>query len=326
MRTLNEVYSSLWMRRRYEVWFVRLGLADGSGAWWFRYLLMNPGRGGCSGDQSLGHADGMPVQVWATWFPRDGKPQSFIQGFPLEGLELSARRRNPFHLSLGNNEIGENFCRGELAVEGHRVVWDLQYRSTFRVTMSNKGWIGFSRSPHSDALFSGRITLDGRSFEGNPLGFGVQGHNCGYKHRSFWTWAHAYFALPEGGPPSTLEALVYDMPFRLIFRKAVLWRDEKQYEFRNLREIRRDSGEFRWSFGCSTRDGFQLEAAIDGTGPSLHRLPYLKTDCTGNFEVVNNSLAKATLHLQSPGGPVEMLETATGAVLETGGARLHSWL
>lgn len=309
------------MRRRYEVWFVRLGLADGGGAWWFRYLLMNPGRGGCPRDPR-----GMPVQVWATWFPRDGTPQSFIQGFALGGLEVSARGRNPFHLGIENNEIGENFCRGELAVDGRRIFWDLQYRSTFRVTLSNKGWIGFSRSPHSDALFSGRITLDGRSFEGNPLGFGVQGHNCGYKHRSFWTWAHAYFSLSEGRPPSTLEALVYDMPLGMIFRKAVLWHDGKHHEFRNLREARRDSGEFRWNFRCSTRDGFQLEAAIDGTGPSLHRLPYMKTDCTGSFEVVNNSLARATLRLPSPGGPGESLETATGAVLEMGGLEPHSEL
>jgi len=268
----------------------------------------------------------MPVQVWATWFPRDGKPQSFIQGFPLEGLDLSTRGQNPFHLRLGKNEIGENFCRGDLAVDGHRVFWDMQYRSTFHVTLSNKGWIGFSRSPHSDALFSGQIMLDGRSFEGNPLGFGVQGHNCGYKHRNFWTWAHVYFSRPEGHPPSTLEALVYDMPFGLVFRKAVLWHDAKHHEFQNLREIRRDPAEFAWNLRGSARDGFQLEAAIDGTGPNLHRLPYLKTDCTGSFEVVNNSFAKATLRLQSPGRPAEMLETATGAVLEMGGFRLHSGL
>src|SRR3989442_553024 len=48
--SLNAVFSTASMRRRYEVWFIRLGLADGSGAWWFRYLLMNLGRaalGGC---------------------------------------------------------------------------------------------------------------------------------------------------------------------------------------------------------------------------------------------------------------------------------------
>ena len=318
VKTLNEIYSSLATRRRYEVWFVRLGLADGSEAWWFRYLLMNPGRGGCRGDPR-----GMPVQVWATRFPAAGRPQSFIQGFPLEGLSLSPRGQNPFHFRIGNNGIDENSCRGALSVEGHTISWDLHYRSTFHFTLSNKAWIGFSRTPHSDALFSGQITMDGRSFEGNPLGFGVQGHNCGYRHRDFWTWAHVYFPRPDG-PPSTLEALVYDMPFGLVFRKAALWHDGRLHEFRNLRETRKDPDEFAWNFRCSTPDGFQLEAAIDGSGPSLHRLPYRKTDCTGNFEVVNNSLSRASLRLERRSGPTEKLETTSGAVLEMGGRSTHS--
>jgi hypothetical protein len=310
MKTLNEAYSLLSTRRRYEVWFVRLGLADGSGAWWFRYLLMNPGRSGCAGN-----SQGMPVQVWATWFPRDAKPQSFIQGFPLEALDLSPAEQSPFHFRIGNHAIEENSCRGALQVDGHAIFWDLHYRSSFRVSMSSKGWIGFSRTPHSDALFSGQITLDGRSFAGDVLGFGVQGHNCGYRHRNFWTWAHAYFPR-AGGPPSTCEALVYEMPFGLIFRKAVLWHDGERHEFRNIQESGRDADKFGWSFRCSTKNGSRLEAAIDGAGLGIHRLPYLKTDCSGSFEVTNNSLAKAVLRLERPGKPIETLETSTGAVLE----------
>jgi len=310
MNTLNELYSSLSARRRYEVWFVRLGLADGSGAWWFRYLLMNPGRGGCAGNPS-----GMPVQVWATWFPRDGKPLSFIQGFPLEGLDLSDRGQNPFHFRTGSHEIGETSCRGTLELEGHAIAWDLHYRSAFRVTVSSKGWIGFSRTPHSDAVFSGQIALDDQSFEGNPLGFGVQGHNCGYRHRNFWTWTHAHFPRPGTGA-STLEALVYEMPLGLVFRKAVLWHDGKEYDFRNLHEIKRDPDGFAWNFRCSTKNGLQLEAAIAGAGSSLHHLPYVKTDCAGNFEVTNNSLARAVLRLERQGKPIETLETTIGAVLE----------
>jgi hypothetical protein len=313
VNTLNEVFSSLSTRRRYEVWFVRMGLGDGSGAWWFRYLLMNQGRMGCPGNPR-----GMPVQLWATWFPREGKPQSFIQGFPLEELELSVRGQAPFHFRIGVNGIDENFCRGALEVDGHAISWNLHYRSTFRLTLSNKGWIGFSRTPHSDALFSGQITLDGRRFAGDPLGFGVQGHNCGYRHRGFWTWAHAYFPRPDG-PPSTLEALVYDMPLGLFFRKAVLWHGGKQHVFRSLRESREYPDKFAWNFRCAAKDGLRLEAAFDGAGPSIHRLPYLKNDCSGSFEVVNNSLAKAALRLEQPGGSVEKLETITGAVLEMAG-------
>jgi len=314
VKTLNEVFSSLSTRRRYEVWFLRLGLADGSGAWWFRYLLMNPGRDGCAKDPS-----GMPVQIWATWFPREGKPRSFIQGFPLTDLDLSARGQHPFHFRTDKNLIEENSCCGALDVEGHAVAWDLRYRSTFRVTLSNKGWIGFSRSPHSDAIVSGWIVLDGYRFNGDPLGFGVQGHNCGYRHRGFWRWAHAYFARSIG-PPSTLEALVYDMPLGLVFRKAVLSHEGEQHVFRNLKVISRDSSQLLWQFRCSSKDGLNLMATFDSPAPSIHHLPYAKTDCSGSFQVANNSLARAIVRLERDEF-VEQLETTTGAVLEMAGDR-----
>jgi len=309
MKTLNEVYSRLSTRRRYEVWFLRMGLADGSGAWWFRYLLTNPGRGGCA--ESVTAA---PVQVWATYFPRGKQPQSFIQGFSLDDLSLSAKGKTPFHFAVAENAIDENSCRGKLHVAGHNICWDLQYESNFRTTLSNKGWIGFSRTPHSDARFSGKITSDNQTFEGRPLGFGLQGHNCGYRHRGFWTWTHAYFSQADGA--STFEALVYDMPLGMVFRKAVLWHQGQQHVFRNLQEISRHPNNFRWQFRCRGSDGLQLEVAIDGGGPSLHRLAYVKTDCSGTFEVSNNSLAGATIRLKRPSGEVEELSTETGAVLE----------
>jgi hypothetical protein len=310
MATLNEMFSALSVRRRYEVWFLRVGLADGSGAWWFRYLLMNPGRGGCAENPQ-----GMPVQIWATWFPAEGKPQTFIQGFPVEGINVSGQEQSPFYFRIGRSGIEEESCRGALEVDGHLISWNLRYRSTFRVTLSSKGWIGFSRTPHSDAMFSGEIKLDGRVFAGDPLGFGVQGHNCGYRHRNFWTWTHAYFPR-DGRPASTLEALSYEMPLGLVFRRAVLWHDGMQYVFRDLRDSGSSRERMQWNFHCATRNGMQLDAAIDGSGPSVHRLPYLKTNCSGNFEVVNNSLASASVVIEAAGRPAERLRTPNGAVLE----------
>jgi hypothetical protein len=276
---------------------------------------MNPGRSGCPGDPR-----GRPVQVWATWFPPAGKPLTFIQGYPLESLRLSARGQNPLLFRIAENEIGEDSCRGALEVDGHQIFWDLRYRSTFRCTLSHKGWIGFSRTPHSDAAFSGQIVFDGQKFAGDPLGFGVQGHNCGYRHRGFWSWAHAYFPR-TGAAPSTLEALVYDMPFGMIFGKAVVWHDGNAHVLRNLHEVSSNGQDFRWSFRGLAKDGLQLEAVIDGSGPSIHRLPYVKTDCSGSFEVVNNSLARATLRLEWPEGRIDEFSTNSGAVLEMGGYR-----
>jgi hypothetical protein len=241
----------------------------------------------------------------------------------LAGLELSARGQDPFHFRIGNNEIRENSCRGALEVRGHSISWDLRFHSTFRVTLSSKGWIGFSRTPHSDALFSGQITLDGLRFQGDRLGFGVQGHNCGYRHRKFWRWAQACFLRPNGAA-STFEVLVYEMPLGLVFRKAVLWHNAEQRVFNDLSDIRKDHENLRWDFRCIMSDGFEVEVALDGSGASMHRLPYVKTDCRGSLDVLNNSLAKATLCLRARGGSVERLETNTGAVLEMGGLESHS--
>ncbi len=310
MQTLNEAFSKLCTRRRYEVWFLRLGLADGSGAWWFRYLLFNPGRNGCPRDPG-----GMPVQVWATWFPAGGKPQSFIQGFPLQGFEISGKGQSPFHFRTASNAIDENSCRGALEVDGHSISWDLQYRSTFRVTVSNKGWIGFSRTPHSDATFSGQIILDGRKVEGNPVGFGLQGHNCGYRHRNFWTWTHAYFPQASGST-STFEALVYEMPFGLVFRKAVLWHKGAPHVFRDLQETGNSRVDLHWKFRCAGQDGVRIEATIGEPGPGWHRLPYVRTNCSGSFPVMNNSFSPARLVLSDRDGSTETLQTSAGAVLE----------
>jgi hypothetical protein len=311
--TLNEVYSALSMKRRYEVWFLRLGLADGSGAWWFRYLLMNPGRRGCNAQPQ-----GMPVQIWATWFPRDGDPQHWIQGFPLEDLTLSPRHRSPFAFSACGNSIDDHSCRGRISVDGHEIQWDLRYHSHFRATLSSKGWIGFSRTPHSDAQFSGEITLDGRVSRGEPLGMGVQGHNCGFRHRNFWTWAHAVFVNPDGSL-STLEALVYEMPLGLVFRKALLWHGDEALEFRNVRDELRNRNSLEWRFRARAKNGSQIEVAIDGAGRRTHRVPYCKTDCSTSLEVANNSLSNARATLTRPGRPAVLLETHGGAVLEMAG-------
>jgi hypothetical protein len=312
VKNLNAVFSKLEVRRRYEVWFLRLGLADGSGAWWFRYLLMNPGGSGCAGN-----AAGMPVQVWATWFPQQGKPCSFIQGFALERLQLSPRGEIPFHFRINENKIGEDSCSGRLAVDGHTISWNLRYRSTAHVTLSDKGWIGFSRSPHSDATFSGEIDFDGQHFGGEPLGWGVQGHNCGYRHRNQWTWTHACFPL-AADRISSFEALTYEMPLGLKFRKAVLWHQDKLYIFRQFREQTRDRDQLKWIFTAQGKGGNQIEVSIDGTGESLHRLPYLKTDCSGRFEVANNSLAQARI-IARIDNATEEFNTNNGAVLEMTG-------
>jgi len=72
----------------------------------------------------------------------------------------------------------------------------------------------------------------------------------------------------------------------------------------------------QWDFRALSRDELELEALLDGSGMSVHHLPYVKTDCTGDFDVANNSLARATLSLRCSNEPAETLETSLGAVIE----------
>ncbi|HUL34589.1 MAG TPA: hypothetical protein VL128_11935 [Candidatus Eisenbacteria bacterium] len=307
---LNAVYSRPGMRRRYEVWFVRCGLADGSGAWWFRYLLVQQPK------PTAANRDRRYFQVWATWFPSGGAPESFIVDVPIQELQLSELGRAPFHCRVSECGFEEGRCWGRLRPQGHDVRWNLRIYSHFGVKLSDKGWIGFSRSPHSDAVFSGEIVFDGKKFSGELLGFGVQGHNCGYRHRSFWRWMHAYFPQPGGG--STLEALVYDLPLGFTFRNAIWWHQGRGSRIRQIRELEvvRSAHEVRWRFSGALDNGLSIEALIGAAAPGIHELPYAKTDGSGTFPVSNASLAHALVQL----GSGESLETRTGAVLEMGGA------
>lgn len=297
------------MRRRYEVWFVRCGLADGSGAWWFRYLLVNNIK------ISPETSPRRHFQVWATWFSQGRSPKTFIVEMPLEQLDLSVRGHVPFHCRAAESGIEEGRCWGNLRPEGHRISWNLRVHSNYGATLSDKGWIGFSRSPHSNAAFSGEIVFDGKKFSGEPLGLGVQGHNCGYRHRSYWRWMHAYFPQPDGG--STLEALVYDLPLGLVFRNAIVWHCGKATAVHGIKELEivRSSERLRWSFSGALKSGAPIEAVLEGVAPEVHELPYTKTDGSGTFPVSNASLARAIIKL----GQSETLETETGAVLEMGG-------
>jgi hypothetical protein len=307
---LNAVYSKPNMRRRYEVWFVRCGLADGSGAWWFRYLLVNNWKP--AQDQPPRRL----YQVWATWFPKNAAPQSFIVDIPAEQVNLGAPGHVPFHFRAAESGIEEGRCWGHLRPEGHNICWNLRIHSHFGGRLSDKGWIGFSRSPHSDAAFSGEIVFDGQKFSGEPLGCGVQGHNCGYRHRSYWRWMHAYFLLPGGA--STLEALVYDMPLGLVFRKAVWWHGGKVHAVRNLKELEivRTTDQLRWKFSGQLSHGPAIEVLLEGAAPGIHVLPYMKTDWSGTFPVSNASLASAAVKL----GTGESFVTESGAAVEMGGA------
>jgi hypothetical protein len=146
----------------------------------------------------------------------------------------------------------------------------------------------------------------------------MQGHNCGYRHRGCWTWTHVHFGGADS-ERSTFEALCYDMPLGLMFRRAVLWHKGRKYMFGKLRETLRDPRRLAWKIEGEDGSGAHFEGEITGREGFVHHLPYAKTDCSGQFEVANDSLAIARLIMKLPSQGTEELTTDSGAVLEMAG-------
>jgi hypothetical protein len=104
------------------------------------------------------------------------------------------------------------------------------------------------------------------------------------------------------------------------FRTAVLWHDGEKYTFGKIRESVRDSQKLSWKLECTDGRGIRAEVSVSGRERFVHRLQYAKTDCSGRFEVANDSLACACVVLHRPGREVEVLNTDSGAVLEMVGS------
>ena len=110
-------------------------------------------------------------------------------------------------------------------------------------------------------------------------------------------------------------------PWAFFFAKPFSGIDGQIYTFRSFRGEVRDSRELAWKVESSIGSGAQLEVDIRGRKGFVHLLPYLKTDCSEQFEVANDSLAQARIVLRYPSGTWEELTTDTSAVLEMAGKR-----
>jgi hypothetical protein len=110
------------------------------------------------------------------------------------------------------------------------------------------------------------------------------------------------------------------MPLGLVFRKAVLWDEGKKYTFRKFSESVRDLRQLNWKLECRDARGARVEVNVCGRERFVHRLPYEKTNCSGRFEVANDSLAIARMVLRLPGRAAEELTTDSGAALEMAGS------
>jgi hypothetical protein len=130
---MNVVYTARQMKRRYEVWFLRCGLADGRGAWWLRYLLLNLGRGGAARSHRPNLCKfGLPGSR------AKASRRHSSKAIPPRALQLSSRRQLPFHLRIAESAIEEGTCWGEPQGGRARDFVEAAYHSQFGVVLSDK--------------------------------------------------------------------------------------------------------------------------------------------------------------------------------------------
>lgn len=126
---------------------------------------------------------------------------------------------------------------------------------------------------------------------------------------------HIHFPCP-GGSSTTVEALVYEMPLGLTFQKAVIWHEGREHVFRHLQNLQQDPNQLAWSFFCLNPKVCAVKVEVQARKGFIHHLPYFNTDCSGEFEVANDSLATARMTWYRPGSAPKELSTDTGAAIE----------
>ena len=89
--------------------------------------------------------------------------------------------------------------------------------------------------------------------------------------------------------------------------------------FRELQESVRSRRDGKWVFEAADAEGTRIEVEAGGESAGIHRIEYVKTDCSGTFEVANNSLTRARIRVWEAGGQAWELQTEGGAVVEMAG-------
>lgn len=172
-------------RGRYEVYYATMNHLKSGAGFWIRHTLNAP----CEGM-------GAPyAQVWFSYFNYREPERNFAikKRYPIGDLRAN---HDPFHLRIGDCELGGNRIIGGLTGQGHDAFWDLNFipAATVHRLLPGVFYLGGLAdtkvlSPNLHIHFHGQIRVDGvkYDFKGDP---GCQTHLWGKKHAHRWVWAH----------------------------------------------------------------------------------------------------------------------------------------
>lgn len=320
MRSLNVPRWTGSSRGFYEVWFLKLNHRKSGRALWVRYALLSPRESGV----------GPRGEVWAMSFdPKDAAGHRALKvNVPMGDVRVGGEGL----VAIGSSILGDGAARGEARGDGVSIVWDLTYTSTggeYTHIPRIVELLGIvdtaATSPHVDARFHGRFTVDGETVEcdGEP---GMQGHLWGRKYGEEWSWCHVNAFEGEGD--LVVEAVSGPVRLPLLGRRVLTTGFVRyggvEHHFNAIgdafaSEASYDLGRYRFTVGDQRR---RFVAELTARPEAIIGVAYTDTDET-QVHCANSKIADCTVSVEERDGPgwiflpVRRFEARGTAALET---------
>ncbi len=296
-------------RRRgwYEVYFLKWNEPRSRTAGWIRYTLTSPIK------------QDPYCELWAVHFA-EGNPTKIIavrQRHPLEEFFYDS---GSTVLQIAGSEFGPGHCRGAVRDDagGHELRWELSLESTGPVLYHYpwKRLYDFSiprtkvLSPHVDARFSGRMTVDGNSIRLESAR-GQQSHLWGSKHNLRWCWGHCNnfvqdpAAVWEGMDGQIKHGPVPSAHFKMFYLRAFgrehIFNAPMKWLFNRSRA---ELG--AWEFEAGDRE-VRMRGRVNARAEDFIGVTYVDPDGEQIF-CNNTKLASINIRLEFAGGrgPAEL--------------------
>lgn len=314
--TENEMRWDGSASRFMEAWYATLTDAQSGWGFWFRYTLCAPNQGAPY------------CELWGVAFDPSGD-RTFAAK---KRLPVSALRRDDVRAGIENAWVTDDHLDGVLSDGARSLRWALDLvpaKRTFhhlpeslRTRVEKR--VSTVCSPNLGVTFSGRVELDGQTFELDRAR-GQQGHRWGRRHASTWAWAHC--SAFEGSPDAVFEGLAAKAnlgpvpgPTLTLLYLGLDGEDIVLNDLKTAMKARSDYALPAWVF-ISRNDRWQVVGSARAHPDRLVQVTYTDPDASPRY-CANSEIASLALEVYRRDGTLwrhhRSLASTGGAHLEFG--------
>ena len=259
--------------------------------------------------------------VWCTLFDAEAGPPAAVK----QTLSSPTAPAGQW-VAIGDSAFGPGGARGRAEAQGHTAEWDLELAgATEPLRHLPRDWMYTAalprtklESPQPDAVFSGRLEVDGRRVE--VAGWrGMAGHNWGAEHAEEWVWLHgvAFAEMPGAWLDLALGRVKVGRVLLPWIANGALELDGERLRLGGPRRARVHAEPGACEVSVSGAGGVKVRLAV--RAPREQTVAWTYADPGGGeHHSLNCSLAELRLRVERPGHPPLELASAHGGVYELG--------